>query len=196
MSEAEQTQDTSLGYPDIINFVTVGFNSTTRYLETVAQKAAPSSPLINETDPVIIGKLSTSQNASQSDIDSSRQKRLLAVFVPSKRESSKLYSHLPILVKTASMAFPHLPAIRLVTLPTEAENRLSEALKIPRVGLIGLECDAPGVSALAEVVRADVPELIVPWLQESKAGSYLPADIKAMYPNVYSDHESVGTEKK
>ena len=176
--------------------MTVGFNSTTRYLETLARKAAPRLPLIDETDPVTIGEPSMSQNTSQSNKDISRQKQLLAVFVPSMRESSKLYSHLPILVKTASMAFPHLPAIRLVTLPTEAENRLSEALKIPRVGLIGLECDAPGVSALAEVIRADVPDLIVPWLQESKAGSYLPVDIKAMYPNVYSDHENVGKEKK
>lgn len=90
------------------------------------------------------------------------------------------------------MAFPNLPAVRLVTLPIDAEIRLSEALKIPRIGLIGLECDAPGVSALAEVVRANVPELTVPWLQESKIGSYLPTDIKAIYPNAYSGQESVG----
>lgn len=94
------------------------------------------------------------------------------------------------------MAFPHLPAIRLVTLPMGAEKRLSEALRIPRVGLIGVEWDAPGVLPLAAVVRADVPELIVPWLQESNASSYLSANIQAMYPNAYPDHEIVDKIKK
>lgn len=195
ISELERTKDTRLFNPDLTKCVTIGFNSTMRHLEALAQKAAPSSLLVNRTDPVAAEELSKSQKTGQSDTEISSQKQLLAIFVPYMKQSSKLYAHLPILVKTASMAFPHLPAIRLVTLPVDAENRLSKALQIPRVGLIGLECDAPGVSALAEMVRANVPELIVPWLQESKAGAYLPTNIKAIYPKAYSDHESVGREK-
>lgn len=164
-------------------------------METLAQKATPSSLLVDKTDAVTARKPSASQKIGQSGAHVSRQKPLLAVFVPCMKESSNLYSHLPILVKTASMAFPHLPAIRLVTLPMDAEKRLSEALKIPRVGLIGFECDAPGVSALAEMIRANVPELIVPWLQESKAGVYLPTDIKAIYPNPFLDQESRAEQK-
>ena len=194
-SEAGRTQDTRVVNPDLTKFVTIGFNSTMRHLETLAQKAAPSSLVVNRTAPVTAEELTKSQKPGQSDTEVSSEKQPLAIFVPYMKQSSKLYAHLPILVKTASMAFPHLPAIRLVTLPVDAENRLSEALKIPRVGLIGLECDAPGVSALAEMIRANVPELIVPWLQESKAGAYLRTDIKAIYPNAYSDHESVGREK-
>lgn len=136
-----------------------------------------------------------SKQIGRSHAQSSEQKPLLAVFVPSLGESSKLYSHLPILIKTASMAFPHLPAIRLVTLPLDAEARLSEALKLPRVGLIGLECDAPGISVLAEVIRAEVPELVVPWLQESKAGMYLPTEINVLYSNSCSKQGNVAKEK-
>lgn len=195
MSEAEQTKEIGLVCPDLINFVSIGFNSTTRHLETLAQQAAPSLLIADKTDPVIAGKISMSQKTGQSGAQISMQKPLLAVFVPCIKESSKLYSHLPVLVKKASMAFPHVPAIRLVTLPLDAETRLSEALKIPRVGLIGLECDAPGVSALAEVIRANVPELIVPWLQESKAGAYLPTDIKTIHPKSCSDQETVAEDK-
>ena len=122
-----------------------------------------------------------SQPIEESQTKLAQPKPLLAVFVPCLGESSKLYSHLPILVKTASMAFPDLPTIRLVTLPLHAEARLREALKLPRVGLIGLRCDAPGVSALTEMIRADVPELVVPWLEESKAGVYLPTEINVPY---------------
>ena len=195
MSEAQQTPGIRMACPDLINFVSIGFNSTTRHLEALAQKSAPSSLVVGKIDPVMNGKLSTARKRGQSDAEISSPKPLLAVFVPNIKESPKLYSHLPILVKTASMAFPQLPAIRLVTLPSDAENRLSETLKIPRVGLIGLECDAPRVSTLAEVIRADVPELIVPWLQESNAGAYLPTEIKAIYPNTCSDRQSVAQTK-
>ncbi len=177
--------------PELVKSVTIGFNSTTRYLETLAQKSAPSSLAMNISDPVLPGKRSTSGRMSHYNAPISEQNTLFAVFVPNRGESSNLYSHLPILVKAASMAFPHLPEIRLVTLPSDAEARLSKALQLPRVGLIGLKCDAPGSSVIAEVIRADVPEVVVPWLQESQVGVYMPTEINVVHSNSCSDQSKV-----
>lgn len=122
-----------------------------------------------------------SEQVNNLEAQIAKPKPLLAVFVAHPEGPSKLYSHLLILVKTASTAFPDLPAVRLVPLPLDAEARLSEALKLPRIGLVGLQRDAPGISALAELIEAEVPELVVPWLPESKAGVYLPTKINATY---------------
>ena len=102
---------------------------------------------------------------------------LAAVFVPHFDQPAMLYAHIPLLAKMTSSAFATLPSTRLVVLPKGAEQRLASALKIPRVGLIGLSRDAPESAALIEFVRQKVPEIEVPCLNEVVAGSCLPVKI-------------------
>lgn len=138
--------------------LTIGFNTTTRHLEALAQGST-------------LNPRSESSNA----------KALTAVFVPRFDQPAILHSHLPLLTKAASLAPPSLPAIRLVTLPKGAEERLGVSLSIPRVGLIGLLDGLPEeASALLNLIQQHVPELKVSALAEAVTGAYLPVKIKAI----------------
>lgn len=102
-----------------------------------------------------------------------------AVFVARADQQPILHAHLPLLIKAASFANPSKPPIRLVSLPTRAEQKLIAALEVPRVGMIGLLDQAPGADALLELVRAKVSPLEIPWLQEAMAGHYMPVEIRS-----------------
>jgi len=154
--------------PGMQNHLTIGFNSTTKYLEALAQR-----PSLEQTP--------TNVEESSKDIsDPLNRKPLIAVFVPGSDQPSILYSHLPLLIKIASLAAASSPPPRLVSLPKGSEERLSAALSIPRVGLIGLIEGAPNADSFIGFIRQQVPEVEVPWLHEAVAGAYLPVNIKAI----------------
>ncbi|MCJ1270671.1 RNase P and RNase MRP subunit [Lobaria immixta] len=117
--------------PEVLEFMTVGFNTTTRHLEDLAQKCTGKKPLV-------------------------------AIFVPHAEQPKILHSHLPVLIKAASLGSPSLPPIRLVPLASGAEARLIKALGIPRVGLIGLMDNAPAASQLIQLTRTHVPVVEIP----------------------------------
>ena len=112
--------------------------------------------------------------------DSGNLRSLAAIFVPYSDQSSILYSHLPVLIKTASFAPSTSPAPRLTMLPRGAEERLAAALSIPRIGLIGIVDGAPDTDVLIDFARRKVPEIEVPWLDEGARGLYRPVNIKAV----------------
>ena len=103
-----------------------------------------------------------------------------AVFVARADQPPMLHAHLPLLIKAASLANLSKPPIRLVSLPSKAEERLIAALKLRRVGVIGLLNEAPGADALVEFLRMTVSVVEVPWLQEATVGRYLPVEIRAV----------------
>ena len=59
-----------------------------------------------------------------------------------------------------------------------AESKLSSALNIPRVGIIGLMDGLEDAVDLIEIVRARVSPLQMPWLEQAAAGVYLPVSIE------------------
>lgn len=162
----------------MLKFVTIGFNTTTQFLEMLAQNQrhiiVPS--LVPITEPK-----SAKDDDAQSDGNRVTDKPLAAVFVPCAEQPPILHSHLPLLIKTASLAFPSSPQTRLVALPIGAEARLSKALNIPRVSLVGLISDAPAASELIGYIRAHVPAIEIPWLQESAGGFFLPTVINTIH---------------
>lgn len=68
----------------------------------------------------------------------------VAIFVSSAGKPPIMHSHLPYLIKAVSLSSPSLPSIGLIILQSGAEARLSSALAIKRVGLVGLLYDPPG----------------------------------------------------
>lgn len=146
--------------PKLLEHITIGFNSTNRYLEALAAGLAEKN---SEQAPVQPPKL-----------------WMNAVFVARADQHPLLHAHLPLLINAASLAHPSKPPIRLVSLPSRAEQRLSAALNVARVGIIGLLDQAPGADALLKLVRAKTPVLEVPWLQDAIAGRYLPVSIKSI----------------
>lgn len=146
---------------DLQKHLTIGFNSTTRYLEMLAQRS-PLNPKAKE-----------SPSSGMIDLTP-----LAVVFVPRFDQPTILHSHLPLLVKATSSASPAVPVIRLVTLPKGAEERLGIALSIPRVGLIGLLDGTPEAAPIIAMVRLTVPGIEIPLPQEAMTGAYLPVNIK------------------
>lgn len=164
--------------PEISRQVTIGFNSTMHYLEDLAHKSTsmalePPAELLQEppADP------DTAQ-VTASSVASASPEPLAAVFVPHSDHSSELFAHLPILVRAGSRRETSSSATRLVMLPRDAEAKLSSALHIPRVGVVGLKRGALMASELLEMVRARVPLIEVPWFEQAIAGTYMPLKIE------------------
>ncbi|KAH8671920.1 hypothetical protein BGZ60DRAFT_23169 [Tricladium varicosporioides] len=171
--------------PEISSFVVVGLNSITRMLEASSEK---SKPTIFDTG-IASAEETPAESSTPEDLESKRSeshvksvhtRHFSVIFVPKSSQPSILHAHLPQLVTTASLAYPGLPATRLVQLEKGSDARICEALKLPRASFIGIIEGAPYVKALVELVRECVPEVDVPWLREVKKGEYLPVKINAV----------------
>ena len=173
LSEEGSSERSTLVLRELQDHLTIGFNTTTRFLEFLARKSSP------RTDENLQKVLANETSASLS-LDTASTKPLAAVFVPHSGQPSVLYSHLPLLCKAASLAIPSSPSIRIILLPDGAEDRLKRVLGIPRVGLIGLIDGVPKASSLIELIRQCVPELEVPWLQEAVKGAHLSVNINTI----------------
>ena len=164
--------------PGISSQVTIGFNSTTRYLEDLAHK---STSIAIEPPAELLHKFPTDIDTAQvtsSGGEFASPEPLAAVFVPQSDHSSELFAHFPLLIRAGSHRQTSSSATRLVILPRDAEGKLSSALQIPRVGVVGLKRGAPMASELLELVRTRVPSIEVPWFEQAIAGTYLPLNIK------------------
>lgn len=138
--------------PELNLFLTIGLNSTTRHLESMAAMLPTEGTL--------------------------PKPRLLAVFVcRSDSQPSQLHSHLPVLCNIASRSSPE-HTVRLVQLPRGAEARLTSSLAVPRVGFLGLMEGAPGSTLLQSFLEEKVLAVRVPWLEGSLG--YRPTVIRAM----------------
>ena len=122
-------------------------------------------------------------------------KPLAAVFVPREGHPSILHAHLPILCKVASMAFPQSLSTRLVWLPKGAEERLASALRLPRVGIVGIVEAAPGSASVIDYVRQHVRAVEVPWVELAKSGVYLPVKIKTIQTTTPVNSKSKGPQQ-
>ncbi|KAL6716999.1 RNase P and RNase MRP subunit [Lecanora helva] len=167
---------------EVLEHLTIGFNATNRHLESLAQKSIPRNVVEKDALPGA-GVSSISPRLPH------ETKSMAAVFVPYFDRPSVLYSHLPLLIKTASLTLPCSSAIRLMMLPKGTEERLAVALSIPRIGLIGLLEGAPRVDTLIDIVRKKVSDVDIPWIAEGGA-HYKPVNIKA------SQTKALGKRKK
>lgn len=102
------------------------------------------------------------------------------IFVARSGQSSAFHCHFPQMVALASKSRPADKAIRLVGFSKACEERLSEALGIPRVSSIALREDAPAlqVKGLLDYVRDHVPLVEVAWLNEASSGKYRETNIE------------------
>lgn len=173
--------------PEIIDFVTIGFNTTTRYLEQLAKGSVPTS--LQHILPVGLPRSKGPGQESEETRGEAVPEPLAAVFVPRSDQSSLLHSHLPVLIQVAS------PETCLIALPKGAEARLSAALRIPRVGLLGMKKNAPSAAALLNFIKENVPAVQVPWIQEAAAARYLPVEINVIETTAPLAPQKSGHEK-
>lgn len=162
--------------PEVMKHVTVGFNSTTRFLESLAQRSSSIGFESGVDDPKDKTRTSDSMQGNQSTATPLQVEPLVAIFIPHSEQASKLYAHIPVLIRTGNVGTPEVLTTRVVILPEAAEAQLSTALKIPRVGIIGL-MNAPSALELIDLVRTKVPPLRLPQLEGVAAGIFLPVNI-------------------
>jgi ribonuclease P/MRP protein subunit POP3 len=136
--------------PGIGSHITIGLNTTSRHLEAFIK---PDQDLTN-TAPLAAVFLTQSPLALQ-------------------------YTHLPVLTALAASSHREISAPRLIPLDKSAEQRLSRALGIRRVSVIGVLQDAPGARPLIDYVREHVGAVEVPWVTETTEGKFLGTKIEA-----------------
>jgi ribonuclease P/MRP protein subunit POP3 len=165
--------------PAVQNHVTVGLNSTTRYLESVLHTVATREPLASEApdndNPDKDFFLSHPDVLSQrnAELNEDNPHHLAAIFMTEATANYLPYTHLPTLAALASARHPATPAIRIVQLKASAEAKICEALGLPRAGIVGVLEDAPGAGPLVEYVRDFVNAVEVPWTREVADGKWL-----------------------
>jgi ribonuclease P/MRP protein subunit POP3 len=151
--------------PEIGSFVDVGLSVITRSLGSVGVEATSNSTTIEE------------QNLCAGSQGSGSRRPYSAIFVARSGQPSILNSHLPQMVALASRTKPGEEPIRLVGLSKACQDRMSEALGIPRVSIIGLRENAPNSKALVDYTRHYVPAIEVAWLKEARAAEFMDTKI-------------------
>jgi ribonuclease P/MRP protein subunit POP3 len=153
--------------PEILRYLTVGLNSTSRHLETEAALSKPGAL-------VTVDKVEEAEQTSR--------KRLAVVFLPKSRDNL-VYSHLPLLCHTSSAAQKDkAQRTRLVLLDPSYERTIATAMGLPRVGVIGVFNDAPDTSSLLEYVRENVDPVEVPWLEKALSGQWTGMNVETHIP--------------
>lgn len=174
-TEGTQTKDLSLPPPpELKSYIDVGITAITRHLQEMTSQAQNSSMMEIEDEP-------PSQGATHPFYS--------VIFVARSGQPSALNGHLPQMVAVASKSYPGRIPIRLVGLSKSCEDRLSEALGIPRVSCIGLREDAPSSKALVEFTRQHVPIIEIQWLEEAKQAEHRETNINTI-------QTTIGTKKQ
>lgn len=77
---------------------------------------------------------------------------------------------------------------RLIDISPQSEGKIANALRQPRLGVLGIEMDAPGVDKLAHFVLEHIDQVNVPWLEQRSIPAYLPVkiDSKPILPKTKS----------
>lgn len=81
-----------------------------------------------------------------------------------------------------------------MTLPKDSELRLSSALALPSVGILGVMDGAPHSTPLVEYLREHVSDVEAPGLKEATAGRYLPLKVTVVETRAPSDRDQTQSE--
>jgi ribonuclease P/MRP protein subunit POP3 len=153
--------------PEILKYLTVGLNTTSRHLETEAALSKPGAL-------VSVDK--------EKEAEKTSRKHLAVVFLPKPRDNL-VYSHLPLLCYTSSATQKDkVQRTRLVLLDPSCERTIATAMGTPRAGVIGVFDDAPGALSLLEYVRDNVDPIEVPWLEKALSGQWMGMNVETHIP--------------
>jgi ribonuclease P/MRP protein subunit POP3 len=153
--------------PKILEYLTVGLNTTSRHLETEAALSKSGAP-------------TTEYKESKAELATGN--RLAVVFLPKPRDNL-VYSHLPLLCYTSSANMKdEAQQTRLVLLDPSSERILAASIGLPRAGVIGVFDNAPGAGPLLEYVRQNVDPVEIPWLKKALSGQWMGVNVETHIP--------------
>ena len=153
--------------PEILRYLTVGLNTTSRHLETEAALSKPGA--LAPVDKKI-------------KAEETPRKRLAVVFLP-KPKDNLVYAHLPLLCYTSSATQKDkTQQTRLVLLDPSSERTIATAMGLPRAGVIGVFDDAPGAGSLLGYVKENVDPVEIPWLGKALSGQWMGMNVETHIP--------------
>lgn len=154
--------------PEILKYLTVGLNTTSRHLENEAALSKPTA----------LPTADKETKAEEQTID----KHLAVVFLP-KPKDNLVYAHLPLLCYTTSCAQKNkAQCTRLVLLDSSCERTIATAMGLPRAGVTGIFENAPGAAPLLEYVQDNVDPVEVPWLEKALSGQWMGINVETHVP--------------
>jgi len=153
--------------PEILKYLTVGLNTTSRHLETEAALSKPGA--LAPVDKEI-------------KAEETPRKRLAVIFLP-KPKDNLVYAHLPLLCYTSSATQKDkTQQTRLVLLDPSSERTIATAMSLPRAGVIGVFDDTPGAGPLLEYVKENVDPVEIPWLEKALSGHWMGMNVETHIP--------------
>lgn len=153
--------------PEILRYLTVGLNTTSRHLETEAALSKPGA--LTPVD-------------KESKAEQTPRKHLAVVFLP-KPKDNLVYAHLPLLCYTSSTTQKDkTQQTRLVLLDPSSERIIAAAMGLPRAGVVGVFEDAPGAGPLLEYVKENVVPVEIPWLEKALSGQWMGMNVETHIP--------------
>ncbi|KAI5811244.1 hypothetical protein DFH27DRAFT_605350 [Peziza echinospora] len=172
--------------PELSSHATIGLNSITQHLNTLAAiNLPPTLPLQKQHS-------TKSKQKENSKSNMNHTIPFTAIFLTrADSQPTPLHAHLPVLTYIASASSPN-PTL-LIPLPRGASARLQSALALPSVNFIGLLSTLPetGIAGeLLQLVRRIVKPITVPWLEgklpstASPQTTYLPLKVKKLRTTV------------
>jgi len=162
-SEEAEVQEQPSPRPPILSKLLLGFNEVTRSLESLSNISGKRLGLF----------------ALKSDNGEGNQPPPIAAVFLLRPSDDLVFSHVPTLCYTASLAYPDRQPTRLLVLNPAVEGRIAGALgRSPRVSLLALREsagveDGAGTKALLDYVREHVRPVEVPWLREAAEARWL-----------------------
>ena len=168
----------ALGPPEIFHHIVAGLSEVDSLLEIEASKSAPEA-LQRQCSGLVEKKRKCGKPEEEEEPNP-----LIAVFAtradvdgPDYSDRYQIFSHLPDLVARASLS-PTGLRIYLVSLPKGAMYKISEAMDLGRIGILGLRQNAPGTSLLLTFLKENVPLCTLPTLEvkQSEAGNRIRLD--------------------
>ena len=158
--------------PEICAYVNIGFNSNVRTLEALVGGSETST--------------SASKQSQECQTGLKEPKYPPFVLVYRSALPAPISQSLPVLVAAASHHTGNAQPIRLVELSARSEAAVSAALGLPRVSVLSVQHDAPGVGPLLRLIQEHIKPVEVPWLKEAPFTAYLPVNVNAVEATIGS----------
>ncbi|KAK9375457.1 uncharacterized protein V1513DRAFT_443021 [Lipomyces chichibuensis] len=141
--------------PDVLNYLTLGFNPTTFALESQTSSIYAQPSYIGPTTPT----------TAPSSKKNSKKHPIMAVFIArSDITPAILLSHFPLLC--ASSSFP----VKLVQLPKGSLALLAQATSMPGLGIVAIRQGCPDAGMLFNALER-IEDVVVPWTEFSGSRS-------------------------
>jgi ribonuclease P/MRP protein subunit POP3 len=164
--------------PVIEEHITIGFNSTTRSLEDTLQRSKAMHAASEGVDSRMDDNSEKKSRVDNTDEPTKDHDKKLAVIFLTHPTDYLPYRQLPNLTEMIAKC-DSTARILFVPLSETSDAKLSAALGIPRVGVIGIYEYAPGATALLQYTHENVPPVNVPWIQEAEEGKWLGSQIQS-----------------